>query len=492
MTEAKTTWKFSSTFWSANVIELFERAAYYGCFIFLAVYLTNRIGFTDKEAGVVTGVFSFFLYLMPTFMGTLADRIGFRRALCAAFLLLCFGYALLGIVPTKLSAVIALLFIITGAAIVKPVVSGTVAKCSDEMNRARAFSLFYWAVNIGAFAGKSFVDPIRQAFAGAGDSGLLAAMKALLGNPTGNGWELQFVNLYSSCMALAAFLLTFFLYREVAPAEGAPEAPKKSIRELAQGMAKAVTNWRFACLIVITGFFWAIQGQLYATMPKYLFRMVGLASKPGWVANVNPFVVVLCVIPITQLVRKWRSVNSIAVSFLIIPLSAFSVTLAPMLGTQEVSLGFTSMNPVNLMMMIGIAFQGLAECFLSPKYLEFASKQAPPGETGLYMGYAHLNSAFGWLFGFILSGILLDKWCPDPAKLSPDLTEAARAAVYAHAHYIWYVFTGIGILGFVLLMTFRAVTDAIDRKAALRKGTDVPPSGPNINNQAESLLPEEL
>ena len=51
-------------------------------------------------------------------------------------------------------------------------------------------------------------------------------------------------------------------------------------------------------------------------------------------------------------------------------------------------------------------------------------------------------------------------------KLPPDLTEAARAAVYAHAHYIWYVFTGIGILGFVLLMVFRAVTDAIDRKKA--------------------------
>ena len=464
MTDEKSTWKFPSNFWFANVIELFERAAYYGCFIFLAVYLTSRIGFTDKETGVVTGVFSFLLYLMPTFMGTLADRVGFRKALCSAFLLLTLGYALLGALPSKPTAVLSLLLIISGAAIVKPVVSGTVAKCSDEHNRARAFSLFYWAVNIGAFAGKSFVDPIRQAFLASGDSGLLAALKGLLGNPSAPGWELQFVNLYASSMAFVALLLTFFFYREVGKGRS---GPKKTFAELGQGLLKALSNWRFACLIIITGFLWAIQGQLYATMPKYLFRMVGLSSKPGWIANINPFVVVLCVIPVTQMVKNWKPISSIAVSFLIIPFSALCVALAPLVGAKEVSLGFASVNTIILMMSVGIAFQGFAECFLSPRYLEYASKQAPEGETGLYMGYAHLNSAFGWLFGFIVSGVLLDRWCPDPARLPPGLDEAARAAVYAHAHYIWYVFTLIGVLGFILLMAFRYATDRMDRKMGL-------------------------
>jgi len=165
-------------------------------------------------------------------------------------------------------------------------------------------------------------------------------------------------------------------------------------------------------------------------------------------------------------VRKWRPINSIAVSFMIIPFSALCVALAPRLGAREVSLGFFTVNSILLMMSIGIAFQGFAECFLSPRYLEYASKQAPPGETGLYMGYAHLNSAFGWLFGFILSGMLLDRWCPDPTKLPAGLDEAARAVYYAHAHYIWYVFSLVGVMGFILLIAFRYVTDAMDRKAA--------------------------
>ena len=45
------TWRFPSTFWVANLIELFERAAYYGVFIALAVFLTSVVGFTDVRAG---------------------------------------------------------------------------------------------------------------------------------------------------------------------------------------------------------------------------------------------------------------------------------------------------------------------------------------------------------------------------------------------------------------------------------------------------------
>ena len=48
MTEPRAnTWRFPPAFWIANSIELFERAAYYGVFIALAVYLTSVVGFSD-------------------------------------------------------------------------------------------------------------------------------------------------------------------------------------------------------------------------------------------------------------------------------------------------------------------------------------------------------------------------------------------------------------------------------------------------------------
>ena len=199
MDKPKTTWRFPSTFWTANLMELFERAAYYGCFIFLTVYLTQRVHFTDIETGWVTGIFSFMLYFMPTITGTVADRIGFKASICLAFGLLAVGYTILGALPTKPMALISLTLILIGGAFVKPVISGTVAKCSDEVNRARAFSIFYWVVNIGAFTGKSVVDPIRQAF----------------DNPDVPGSGLQYINFYSASMALVALIVAFFIYNAV-------------------------------------------------------------------------------------------------------------------------------------------------------------------------------------------------------------------------------------------------------------------------------------
>ena len=94
---APSSWRFPKTFWFANSMELCERAAYYGFFILITLYLSSVVGFTDIEAGVISGLFSGALYLLPPFMGIIADRIGFRTAMILAFSLLTFGYGMLGV-----------------------------------------------------------------------------------------------------------------------------------------------------------------------------------------------------------------------------------------------------------------------------------------------------------------------------------------------------------------------------------------------------------
>ncbi len=440
--EAKLGWSFPKVFWTANVVELFERAAYYGCFIALALYLTDRVGFTDIETGWVIAVFASTLYFMPTFMGLLADKIGFRAALVLAFALLTAGYALLGAFQMKSTALLSLALILLGGAIVKPVISGTVAKCSDEAHRARAFSIFYQMINIGAFAGKTVAKPLRT------------------------GLGLEYINFYAASMAFVALVVVLLFYRNV-DEHGAG----RTAREIFAGLLRVVKNVRFMALIIIVGGFWAIQGQLYATMPKYTIRLIGQGASPEWLANINPFIVVLLVIPITHLMRKVRPVGSIAVALLIIPFSALAISLSPVLegitGPSIRLVGSLSMSPITAMMIIGIALQGLAECFLSPRFYEYASRQAPEGETGLYMGYSSLTTFFAWLFGFAISGYLLDAYCPDPKKVAPEMMQAA----YAHAHYIWYYFAAIGVAAFLLLLVFRYVTDRID---AARRASEPP------------------
>lgn len=459
---AKLSWRFPRLFWHANVGELFERAAFYGVFITLSVYLTREIGFTDFEAGLVSGVFSSVMYFLPTFMGALADRVGFRRALIAAFSLLTVGYFLLGLAPemvgddggdgrltlVKLTAMVALAVIMFGAAIVKPVISGTIAKCSDEHHRARAFSIFYQVVNIGAFGGKAIAGSLREHFG------------------------LQYVEFSAAIMALCALMYIVVFYRNVSL-----EGSSKTIAEAWRGFVTVVKNVRFMALIAIVGGFWMIQGQLYATMPKYILRQLGEGAKPEWLANINPAVVVLLVVPITHLIRNFKPVSAIGIGLFIIPFTALCIALSPVVeraaGSSVSIFGLFDMHPITLMVVLGIGLQGLAECFLSPKFLEYASKQAPKGEEGLYLGYQHLTTCYSWLFGFILSGGLLDKYCPDPKTLGEEVhaqwqvaidTGTALPEAYAHAHYIWYVYTGIGVFAFLALIVFNVITRRIDAR----------------------------
>ncbi|MBZ0177999.1 MAG: MFS transporter [Melioribacteraceae bacterium] len=444
--ETKESWRFPKEFWLANLMELCERAAYYGFFIVLTLYLTDIVGFDDKATGVVAGIFFACLYLFPPFVGAIGDKIGFKKGLIIAFTLLTIGYFLLGVWHEKFLVIIFLFIVLIGGSFIKPLITGTVAKTSSEVNRARGFSLFYWIVNIGAFSGKTFVPYIRQ------------------------GIGLEYVNFFSAAMSFVALLFAIFLFK---PLDAKLEP--KSIKDVWRSLIKIFSTGRLITLTLIVTGFWIIQHQLYATMPKYVIRLLGEEAKPEWLANVNPAVVVLFVVLITQLTKKHKAVNAMLVGMLLMPFSALAMSMSQELekitGPVIQIFGFLSAHPLTVMMIIGIAIQGLAECFISPRFLEYFSLQSPKGEEGLYLGFSHLHSFFSALLGFISSGFLLDAYCPDPKTLPEGLTEIQKAAYYSDAHVIWYYFLAVGLVSALALFIFRLVTNRIDAKLEAEKKT---------------------
>ena len=447
--------KFSKAFWVANSVELLERLAYYAVFIVITLYLSNVWGFSDIEAGVISGTFSACLYLLPTFAGALSDKIGFRSAIIIAFLLLTLGYGGLGILPTFLesaglvtygmtttfsglnesylrwSIVPILVLIVIGGSFIKAVISGTVARETTSETRASGYAVFYMMVNIGAFTGKTVVDPLRKSM---GDQGLI------------------YINYFSTIMTLLALVAVFFFYKSAKT-----DGQGKSFAEIGRGLLKVLDNARLIILILIISGFWMIQSQMYATMPKYVIRMIGAEASPGWYANVNPLVVFVLVNFITSFMKKRTALTSMTIGMLIIPLSALVMSFGTQIGTENVM----GLHPVAFMMIIGIAMQAVAECFISPRFLEYFSLQSPKGEEGLYLGFSHLHSFVSYLFAFGLSGFLLEKYCPDPRNFT---SSEAYAAATQHAHYIWYVFVAIGLISAVALLTYGYITRRIDKK----------------------------
>ncbi|HEY4679300.1 MAG TPA: MFS transporter, partial [Candidatus Angelobacter sp.] len=156
---------FERPFWVANVTELFERLSYYAAFASLARYLHEALMFPVQQASSLTGLFGGLVWFMAAFGGTVADRLGFRRALSLAYLILSCSYFLLGSLGSSwlgpvrdhmplivlVSVVLALPAL--GIALVKPAVVGTTARASKENVRSIGYSIYYTLVNIGGAAG---------------------------------------------------------------------------------------------------------------------------------------------------------------------------------------------------------------------------------------------------------------------------------------------------------------------------------------------------
>ena len=452
---------FPRVFWIANSVELLERAAYYGVFIVITLYLSRILGFNDVQAAWISGGFSAGLYFLPTFTGALADKMGFRGALLLAFGLLSAGYLSLALFPLALEQnglveygrkatftglqetdvrwliVPIMVVIMIGGSFIKAVITGTVATTTTAANRARGFAIFYMMVNIGAFSGKTIVKPLRESM---GDLGLIN------------------LNYFAAGMTFLAFIAIFLFFKNV---DRSTES--KSLDQILQALWRVLTNGRLIALILIITGFWMVQHQLYATMPKYVLRMAGEGASPSWYANVNPFVVVCTVGIVTSLMRGKSALFSMTTGMFIMPISALAMASGNLIQ-GNVDLGFMSVHPIALMMIVGIVFQGLAESFISPRFLEFFSLQAPKGEEAMYLGFSHLHSFISSILGFGLSGYLLDAYCPDPRKFASH--EAWQAAA-GNAHYIWYIFASIALVSAISLIIYGRVIRHLDEKRAL-------------------------
>jgi proton-dependent oligopeptide transporter, POT family len=175
---------FPSTFWTANLTELFERGAYYAMASFVVLYL-GGLGLGDYWPSTLNGILWTLVYFLPILSGTVADIVGFRRSLLVAFVLLAAGYFLMGYpawlggavmgedlggevtagMNVILPVVAAIVLIGLGGSVIKPCISGTVQKTASPIGRATlGFAIFYMVINIGSVGGRLTSFFVRKQF----------------------------------------------------------------------------------------------------------------------------------------------------------------------------------------------------------------------------------------------------------------------------------------------------------------------------------------
>jgi len=197
---------YSPVFWLVIVFEFFERGSYYGVMSVLSVYLTDVLGFAKEDVGVIKSTIQPLLYFLPIITGALADRFGFRRALLVAFTLLGTGYFLTAQMTSYAHVFLALCVMGLGAGAFKPIISGTIARVTDQSTSTMGFGIYYWTINLGAFLFPLILVPYLK-------------------NNIGWEWVLVAAAVGTGTMVLP----TLFLYREPERAPAASSAPQLNL-----------------------------------------------------------------------------------------------------------------------------------------------------------------------------------------------------------------------------------------------------------------------
>ena len=449
--------RFPRTFWAANTIELFERIAYYGMNIILAIYLTRRVGFGTEAAVSITGLFISSLYLLPIPAGAVSDKIGFRKGLFIAFSLLAVGYGALGAFPAKGTVIFSLALIALGGAFVKPVISGTIKKTSPGDLSRIGFSIFYMMVNVGGFTGKIIAKALRQDLGRWLSQSNYAAIKdwvhaevppfavtpeivqraagqsppmtgeAFVEMLKWQGFGMQVICFFSMAMALVALLFAALVYRE----PDRSGEPVRSTKQTFADMVRVLADWKFMTFILIFAGFDLMFWQLYLSVPLYIVRHISERAPMEQIVAINPGMIILFQMPVAWAVRKMKPLGAMALGMGISTFAMILLALVPTLSGACLS----------------IAVFAVGEMTFAPRFLDYVSGMAPKGKVGLYLGYSYMRSFFANLLGGPLSGFLVERYVPETGAREPYrmwFTFAAIGGVALLALFVYNRFVGSG------------------------------------------------
>ena len=222
------------------------------------------------------------------------------------------------------------------------------------------------------------------------------------------------------------FIVTLIFFRE--PAE-AGDAQVPSAAAALKNVVVVLTNFRFVLFLVIFSSFYVVFWQEFISAPLFLRGYVDPNAPADLLLSIDASVVIVFQILVSYLTRKIRPFSGMTLGLLISSLSWLILAIHPTIWGMALSL-------------ITLA---LGEITQSARYYEYVSRLAPPGQQGLYMGYAFLPIALGYFVAGPLGGYLLHYF----------------GEVLHRPQQMWWVVSGVGIGGTVLMVVYDKIVKPV-------------------------------
>ncbi|MFE2294220.1 MDR family MFS transporter [Streptomyces sp. NPDC059452] len=337
---------------------------------FMALYLTLDQGYSASYAGLVAALHGLGGVISSLGAGVMTDRLGRRPTMLIAQLSMAVSVAVLGFMehPVAIAAVAFLVGMASNAS--RPAVQAMMADIVHPKDRIRAFSLNYWAINLG-FA------------VSAAAAGFIAEYSYLAGF------------LGEALMVLACAVVVFLKVPESRPAQAAPvktaggKRAKDDVR-----ITTVLRDGRFMGVVGLSFLVALIFQQGYVGLPVAM-GADGLSSSDfGTAIAVNGVLIVALQIPVTRFIQHRDPRRLLIISSL---LAGYGFGLTAFAGSVAVY-------------ALTVCVWTLAEIVNAPTQTGLVVQLSPAQGRGRYQGMYTMSWSVAALVAPLMSGFVIDHY----------------------------------------------------------------------------------
>ena len=382
--------------------EAAERFSFYGMRAILVVFMTQYLLDSSGLLSVMSeadakGWYHLFVsavYLTPLLGALIADGIlGKFRTIILLSLVYCAGHFVLALDDTRWGLAVGLGLIALGAGGIKPCVSAHLGDQFGSSNHgllARAFSWFYFAINLGAFVSSLATPWLLQYYGSAVAFGLPGVL-----------------------MLLATLIFWAGRYRFV----HVPPGGRRFLKEVFSRAGLGALG-RLTVVYLFIAVFWALfdqTGSSWVLQAEHMdLQLFGTELLPAQIQAANPLLVMLLiplfsyvVYPVIDRFFPLTPLRKIAMG-LFVAAAAFAIPTGVQLSIDQGG------SPSIAWQLLAYVVLTSAEVMVSITCLEFSYTQAPKTMKSFVMAFFMLSISLGNLFTSAVNFIIQN---PDGSSL---------------------------------------------------------------------------
>ncbi|MER6750677.1 MDR family MFS transporter [Streptomyces fungicidicus] len=338
-----------------------------GAFVatFMALYLTLDRGYSATYAGLVAALHGLGGVISSLGAGVMTDRLGRRPTLLVAQVATALSVAALGFVrdPLAIAGVAFLVGMASNAS--RPAVQAMMADIVRPEDRIRAFSLNYWAINLG-FAVSSMA------------AGFIAEYSYLAGF------------LIEAVMTLVCAVVVFLKLPESKPVRSAEAAA----REAGVRLTTVLRDGRFMGVVGLSFLIALIFQQASVGLPIAMGEAGFTPADYGMAIAVNGVLIVVLQIPVTRFIEHRDPGRLLVISAL---LAGYGLGLTAFAGSVGV-------------FALTVCVWTLAEIVNAPTQTGLVVRLSPVHGRGRYQGMYTMSWAVAALVAPLMAGFVIDRF----------------------------------------------------------------------------------